>query len=58
MPRDWSAHDSNIPFYDPRLAKLNGTNPRGRRPHALIEPERLRLPRAENDDADSKEEAA
>jgi hypothetical protein len=50
MPkRDWSAHDAATPYRDDRLRRLNGTSPTGRRPHALAEPERLRLPRADND---------
>jgi len=39
--RDWTDHDAAIPFRDPRLAKLNGTNPMGRRPHSMMEPQRL-----------------
>lgn len=40
--RDWTAHDAAIPFHDDRLARLNGTNMAGRRPHSLVEPQRLR----------------
>jgi hypothetical protein len=58
MPRDWTAHDALVPYRDERLARRNGTNRTGRRPHALIEPERLRLPRADNDNRQPDEEAA
>jgi hypothetical protein len=40
--RAWADHDAAIPFRDPRLAKLNGTNMAGRRPHSLVDPQRLR----------------
>lgn len=39
--RDWREHDASVPFRCPILAKLNGTNPMGRRPHSLVEPQRL-----------------
>lgn len=39
--RDWRAHDAKIPFRDPVMFKLNGTNPMGRRPHSMMEPQRL-----------------
>lgn len=37
--RDWSAHDAKVPYHDERLARMNGTNRAGRRPHAFIEPQ-------------------
>jgi hypothetical protein len=58
--RDWRAHDSKIPYRDDRLRRLNGTSPTGRRPHALVEPERRPLYAllVANDNDAPKEEAA
>lgn len=36
----WAEHDSRIPYFDDRLARLNGTNRAGRRPHSFLEPTR------------------
>lgn len=36
----WAEHDARVPFFDDRLARLNGTNPAGRRPHSFLEPTR------------------
>jgi hypothetical protein len=61
MPkRDWTAHDAAIPYRDERRARRNGTNPAGRRPHALVEPERRPVYAllAANDNADPEEAAA
>ncbi len=37
----WAEHDAKIPYRDERLVRLNGTNRAGRRPHSLVEPQRL-----------------
>jgi hypothetical protein len=60
MPRDWTAHDARVPYRDERRARMNGTNPAGRRPHALVEPERKPVfaLMAANDNDAPKEEAA
>ena len=39
--RDWSEHDAQIPFRCPVMFRRNGTNKAGRRPHSLMEPQRL-----------------
>lgn len=54
MPRDWTAHDDAVPFHDERLARLNGTNLAGRRPHGFEEPTlQLRCTRrADNDNSE------
>ena len=49
--RDWSEHDAQIPFRCPVMVRRNGTNKAGRRPHSLMEPQRLQ---AANDNSDKK----
>ncbi len=44
--RDWREHDAAIPFRCPKLARANGTNRAGRKPHPLVAPQ---LPLAAND---------
>lgn len=38
----WAEHDARVPYRDERLFRMNGTNPAGRRPHSLVEPQLLR----------------
>lgn len=51
----WAEHDAAIPFRDDRAVLLNGTNPAGRRPRSLVEPQHLR---AENDNREETSDAA
>jgi len=36
----WAGSDASVPYFDDRLARLNGTNRAGRRPHSFLEPTR------------------
>ena len=51
--RDWTAHDAAIPFKCPKLARANGTNPMGRRPHSTLDSQ---LRQAANDNGRQVEE--
>lgn len=46
--RRWAEHDARVPYRDERLFRMNGTNPAGRRPHSLVEPQLLRRPANDN----------
>ena len=52
----WAEHDARVPFRDERLFRMNGTNPTGRRPHSLVEPQLLR-PANDNDNARAEDAA-
>lgn len=54
--RRWADIDAKVPFRDERLARMNGTNPAGRRPHSLVEPQLLR-PANDNDNARAEDAA-
>lgn len=53
--RRWADIDAKVPFRDERLARMNGTNPAGRRPHSLVEPQLLR---PANDNREEASDAA
>lgn len=54
----WAEHDAKIPFRDDRLARMNGTNRAGRRPHSLVEPQLLRRPANDNHPQADADDAA
>lgn len=56
--RRWAEHDAKIPYRDDRLARLNGTNRAGRRPHSLVEPQLLRRPANDNHPQADADDAA
>lgn len=54
--RRWADIDAKVPYRDERLARMNGTNPTGRRPRSFELPQLLR-PANDNDNARAEDAA-